>query len=279
MDKLLVVDGHSLFWQMYCGMPSRIVNKNGKAIQGTMGFIGALIKIIKLSEPTHIIVLFDGEHEIFRTELSTEYKANRDKGEPEDDMFLQLQDIKMALDTMGIRHTEVIELVEADDVIASYVSKYKKDMKIIISSFDSDFFQLVDEHVTILRYRGVKTIICDIKYIKDKFNILPEQYAGFKSLTGDTSDNIRGAEKVGIITAAELMNQFTDLHTILTSVEKIEKPAIRESITRNKERLKMNYKLVKLDDRAMIPFEINELPYVYNGVTTHEVLKRIKLFP
>ena len=41
MDKLLIIDGSNLLFQMFYGMPSRIVNKDGKAIQGTLGFIGA----------------------------------------------------------------------------------------------------------------------------------------------------------------------------------------------------------------------------------------------
>ena len=47
MDKLLIIDGTNLLFQMFYGMPSRIINKDGKAIQGTLGFIGATIKIIK----------------------------------------------------------------------------------------------------------------------------------------------------------------------------------------------------------------------------------------
>lgn len=277
MEKLLIIDGHNLLWQMFCGMPSRIVNEDGKAIHGTMGFVGALIKIIKITEPTHIIVLFDGEHGNYRTELSTDYKANRDIGEPEDDMFLQLQDIRTALDFMKIKHMEITELVEADDVISSYVFKYRKDMQIVISSFDSDFFQLIDENVSILRYRGKNTVICDIKYIQNKFSILPEQYADFKSLTGDNSDNIKGAEKIGIKTAAALINQFGRIQDIIINADKIKKPSIRDSILRNAERLQINYKLIKLDDRATIPLDLSELAYIYNGITTYEVLRGIKL--
>jgi DNA polymerase-1 len=277
MEKLLIVDGHNLLWQMFCGMPSRIVNEDGRAIQGTLGFVGALIKIIKLMEPTNIIVLFDGEHENHRTELSGDYKANRDIGEPEDDMFLQLRDVRAALDFMKIKNIEIAELVEADDVISSYAFKYKKDIKIVISSFDSDFFQLIGENVSILRYRGKETVICDIRYVKDKFGILPGQYADFKSLTGDTADNIKGAEKIGLKTAAALINQFGNLQDIIINAEKITKPSIRDSILRNTERLQTNYKLIKLDDRATIPLNLNELAYIYNGITTREVLKGIKL--
>lgn len=278
MEKLLIVDGHNLLWQMFCGMPARIVNEDGRAIQGTMGFVGALIKIIKMIEPTYIIVLFDGEHENFRTELSPDYKANRSIGEPGDDMFLQLRDIRAALDYMKIKNIEISELVEADDVISSYVFKYKNDINIVISSLDSDFFQLINENVSILWYRGKETVICDIKYIKDKLGILPEQYADFKSLTGDNSDNIKGAEKVGIKTAAALINQFGNLQDIIINAEKIAKPSIRDSVLRNSERLQTNYKLIKLDDRAPIPLNLSELAYKYNGITTHEVLRGIKVF-
>lgn len=277
MGKLLIVDGHNLLWQMFCGMPSRIVNEDGRAIQGTMGFVGALIKIIKMTEPTNIIVLFDGEHENYRTELSIDYKANRSIGEPEDDMFLQLLDIRTALDFMKIKNIEITELVEADDVISSYVFKYRKDIKIVISSFDSDFFQLINENVSILRYRGKETIICDIRYIEDKFGISPKQYADFKSLTGDKSDNIKGAEKIGIKTAKALINQFGSLQDVIINANKIAKPSIRDSVLRNKERLQINYELIKLDDKATLPLDLNELDYVYNGVTTHEVLRGINL--
>ena len=54
MDKLLLVDGSNLLFQMFFGMPARIINSKGKAIQGTLGFVGALLKIIRKIEPTHI---------------------------------------------------------------------------------------------------------------------------------------------------------------------------------------------------------------------------------
>ncbi|WZL77362.1 hypothetical protein QBE55_07145 [Eubacteriales bacterium mix99] len=105
MQKLLVVDGSNLLFQMFFGMPPRIVNKDGKAIQGTLGFIGALIKIIKMISPTYPVVLFDGEHENDRVDLLDDYKANRIDYStvPDDDNpFSQLDDIYAALDFIGI---------------------------------------------------------------------------------------------------------------------------------------------------------------------------------
>ena len=73
MDRLLIIDGSNLLFQMFYGMPARIVNREGKAIQGTLGFVGAAIKMIGMTQPTHLVVLFDGEHPNSRTELLAEY--------------------------------------------------------------------------------------------------------------------------------------------------------------------------------------------------------------
>lgn len=275
----LIVDGSNLLFQMFFGMPARIVNQQGKAIQGTLGFVGALLKIIRMVEPTHILVVFDGEHENQRCELDHEYKANRtDYSSVSDDEnpFSQLPDVYAALEYLGIRFIETKDC-EADDLIASYAITVGENSNIIISSFDSDFFQLITENVSVLRYRGEKTIICTPQYIIDKFAIKPEQYADFKSLVGDAADNIKGAEKVGVKTAAELLNDFTTLENIIKKVQKIRKPSVRESIIKNEDRLRKNYKMIKLDNRELLPFGRNELEYSYEGITTTEVLRGIGL--
>lgn len=40
MNRLLIVDGRNLLFQMFFGMPARIVNDQGKAILGTLYFMG-----------------------------------------------------------------------------------------------------------------------------------------------------------------------------------------------------------------------------------------------
>jgi DNA polymerase-1 len=279
MNKLLIVDGSNLLFQMFFGMPARIVNEQGKAIQGTLGFVGALLKIIRKTNPTHIVVLFDGEHENERAALNSDYKANRvDYSEtPEEETpFSQLPDVYAALDYLGIKHTETTTC-ETDDLISAYALTYGQDNEIVISSFDSDFFQLITDKVSVLRYRGDKTVICTAEYIKEKFGITPTQYAEFKSLTGDTSDNIKGADKVGSKTAALLLNEFGTLENILVNADSIKKPSIKESIIRNTEKLRTNYKIIKLNNSAPLPFDISELVYNFTGITTTEVLKGVGL--
>jgi len=279
MNKLLIVDGHNLLFQMFFGMPARIVNKDGKAIQGTLGFTGALLKIIKMVKPTHVAALFDGERHNPRNDLDESYKANRidyDTVSEEENPFTQLNDIYNALDFLGIKHCETT-VCETDDVIAAYALKYGKNNEIVISSFDSDFFQLITNNVKVLRYRGDNTQIYDTEFFFNKFGILPDFYADYKSLTGDTADNIKGADKIGPKTAAVLVNQFGGVENIIANAEKITRPSIKASVIENTERIRLNYKLIKLCDCADLPFCLEELQYTYNGTTTNEVLIGIGL--
>lgn len=279
MKKLLIINGSNLLFQMFFGMPARIVNHQGKAIQGTLGFVGALLKIIRKTNPTHIVAVFDGQNVNERVQLNKDYKANRIdySNVPEDkNPYSQLPDVYTALDYLGIKYTETVHC-ESDDLISSYVYTYGDNNEIVISSFDSDFFQLITDKVSVLRYRGEKTVICTPDYIKNKFDILPSQYADFKSLVGDASDNIKGAEKVGPITAAMLINKYETLENITEKADRITKQSVRMSILRDTERLKTNYKLIKLDNKASLPFQFDELEYRFNEITTTEVLKGIGL--
>lgn len=279
MNRLLIVDGSNLLFQMFFGMPARIVNEQGKAIQGILGFVGALLKIIRKIEPTHIAVFFDGEHENARASLNADYKANRTDYSgilEENNPFSQLLDVYAALDYLCIKHAETTDC-ETDDWIAGYAFTYGKENEIVISSFDSDFFQLITDNISVLRYRGDKTVICTPEYINKKFGITPLQYADFKSLTGDASDNIKGADKVGPKTAALLLNEFGTLGNILANANDIKKPSTKESIIRNSEKLRTNFKLIKLDNSAPLPFTMNKLVYTFTETTTKEVLKGIGL--
>ena len=278
-NKILIVDGSNLLFQMFFGMPSRIYNEDGIGIWGVIGFVGALLKIVRMTSPTHVAVLFDGESHNPRADLDSEYKANRPSFEDVSDgenPFSQLPYIYKALDALHICHAETADC-EADDWIASYAIKYGAENSMVISSFDSDLFQLIGERVHILRYRGDNSVICDKAWLWQKYGIAPEQYADFKALTGDSSDNIKGAEKVGPKTAAALVNEFGTLSQIIENAGKIKKPAVAASIARDAGRLAKNLTLIKLDGCACLPFELERMHFAYDGSTTNQVLTRIGL--
>lgn len=213
MDKLLIIDGSNLLFQMFFGMPAR-------------------------------------------------------------NPFSQLPDVYKSLDYLDINYIETTNC-EADDMITSYVLSFCDDTDIVISSFDSDFFQLISEHVSILRYRGEKTMIYSSQYIIDKYGIYPNQYAYFKSLVGDTADNIKGVEKIGIKTAASLLRTFGTLENIISNAENIDKPSIKKSIVENTDRIRKNYELIRLEKNQPLPYDKCDLEFINTNKTTTEVLRGI----
>lgn len=276
---LLLVDGSNLLFQMFYGMPARILNEAGKPIQGTLGFVGALLKIIRMVNPTHVAVLFDGEHENPRAALDENYKANRPdySAVPEEETpFSQLPDVYTALDCLGIVHRET-EDCEADDWMAGYALNWGKTMPVMLASQDSDLFQLITENVRILRYRGEKTVVCDEGYIRQKFGITPGQYADFKALVGDSSDNIRGIHGIGPKTASMLLNQFGSLEGILQNPQQISKPSLRVAIEAGADRVRLNRQLITLSGAAALPFELAQMAFADRGMTTTQVLQQTGL--
>ncbi|MBE6586344.1 MAG: 5'-3' exonuclease [Ruminococcaceae bacterium] len=280
-STLLLVDGSNLLFQMFYGMPARIVNKEGIPIQGVLGFVGALLKIIRLTNPSHIAVLFDGEHHNPRSLLDPDYKANRvdySQIPEEQSPFPQLPFVYAALNELKIPHAETTDC-ETDDWISAYVQIADESTNVVIASFDSDFFQLISHRVSVLRYRGNRTVIFTPWEFKQKFGVDPEQYADFKAMTGDTSDHIKGAPGIGPKTAASLLNKYGDLDRILASIDFISQSSVRTSIANHRDRLIRNRRLISLRHEVLpnLPFPIADLPCPTITMTTREVLQKIGL--
>ena len=277
MDRLLIVDGMNLIFQMFYGMPTRIIGRHGRAAQGTVGFVGALIKVIRRYSPTHVAVIFDGEHHNPRTDLDPEYKANRPDWSqiPEEELpFSQLPDVYAALDHLGISHAET-DVCECDDVIAAYARRYGRECEVIIMSQDSDFFQLITDSVRVLRYRGDSSVLCDSDYVLSRCGVAPELYADWKALVGDTSDNVRGLPGVGPKTAAALLAEHGSLANILAHPDRIGRARLADAVASSRERLERNIDLIRLDGGAELPFELSELAYAWDGTTSSSVLRAI----
>ena len=169
MEKWMIVDGSNLLFQMFYGMPARITGRNGNAIQGTLGFVGALLKMLRMVSPTHIAVLFDGECANERRELDADYKANRpdySRMAEEDTPFSQLPDIFAALTQMGIPFAETTDC-EADDWIAGYAAALPEDAELVIASQDSDFFQLIGRRVSVLRMAVIRSAVAVVDVVPE----------------------------------------------------------------------------------------------------------------
>ena len=113
--------------------------------------------------------------------------------------------------------------------------------------------------------------------LEEKLGIRPEQYADFKSLTGDGSDNIKGVPKIGPKTAAALMRQFGSVENMLARTEEITKPSVREAVKAHEDRIRKNQALITLSGGAALPFSPEEMQFPGGDLTTVHVLTAIGL--
>ncbi len=279
MEKILLVDGMNLLFQMFYGMPGRIYSSQGRPIWGTLGFVGALLKILRQVQPQYAAVVFDGECHNPRTDVEESYKANRpdySQMPEEETPFSQLPDVYAALDFLGIARAETTDC-EADDWLAACAKAWSRDREVVIASFDSDLFQLISDRVGILRYRGEKTVLCDRAWLREKYGIGPEQYGGFKALVGDSADNIKGIRGIGPKTAAALLCQFGSLENLLARTGEISRPAIRRAVEESIPRIRTNDLLIRLSGETALPFALADTVYTDSGLTTRQVLMRMGL--
>ena len=256
MEKMLIIDGNNLLFQMFYGMPNKIYNKNGETIHATIGFISYVLKQINLYDITKCCVVFDRDMNVKRKELCNEYKANRkenwDELSPDEIPFNEEEKIIKCLEYLNIK-VLFSNNMEADDLIASIVKLFEKQCEIIISSFDSDFFQLINDNVKVLRYRGKSTQIYDKLYFEEKFGFKPSKYVLYKSLVGDTSDNIRGVKSIGPKRASLIIKNNETLEDIINSDIDIK---YRELIKNNYKLIERNVCLIKLEYINNIVYEI-----------------------
>lgn len=190
--------------------------------------------------------------------------------EEEHNPFSQLNYVYQCLDFMKIKHIEIID-DEVDDTISSYCFKFGKINETFISSYDSDFFQLINENVKIIRYKGTASKIITKKDFIDKYSILPELYADYKAMVGDFSDNIKGVKGIGHKT----INDYGSIDTIINKC-KIESKYVKV-IQESEEILQKNYSLICLDDHYQIPFGLEEIEYKQNIIKTMDIIHAIGL--
>jgi len=277
METLLIIDGNNLLFQMFYGMPTKIYNKSGKTIHATIGFISFVLKQIKLLNATKVAVVFDEDSSLDRTEEYEDYKSNRniDWNELDDDEipFNEEEYIVKCLKYLGVEPI-YSKNMEADDVIASLTKLFEKDNKVIVSSFDSDFFQLINDNVSILRYRGKNSIIWDKNYFYEKFNFEPSKYVLYKSIVGDVSDNIKGVCGVGKVKGTYIAKKIETIDDISNIDEKI-----FNLVNNNIDIVKRNEKLIRLEYKDTIIYKLKDFCFNENvKLSNSQILSACNVF-
>ena len=146
-------------------------------------------------------------------EIYPEYKGNRvddwDEMSFIETPFSQEEHIKKALDYMDIKYI-YSEGTEADDYISSLALMGREKGEVFISSFDSDFFQLIDDRVSVLRYRGKSSVLWDRKKFIKEYGFSPSNFVLYKSIVGDAADNIKGIEGMGRKRTSSFIKEYEE---------------------------------------------------------------------
>ena len=252
-DHLYLIDGSGYLFRAYHALPPLTRKSDGLPTGAVSGYCNMLWKLLEdmkgPDEPTHLAVVFDAGAVTFRNAIYPQYKANRP--EPPEDLIPQFPLVRDATRAFNVSCVEEPGY-EADDLIATYtrIAREAKARVTIVSS-DKDLMQLVED--------GVVTLLDTMKNkrlgsaeVMEKFGVPPSKVVEVQALAGDSTDNVPGVRGIGIKTAAELINLYGDLETLLKRAGEIKQPKRRETLIENTENARISLKLVTLDQNAPI---------------------------
>ncbi|WP_033316084.1 5'-3' exonuclease H3TH domain-containing protein, partial [Pseudochrobactrum sp. AO18b] len=257
-DHLFLVDGSGYIFRAYHALPPLTRKSDGLPVGAVSGFCNMLWKLLKDARntdvgvvPTHFAVIFDYSSQTFRKEIYPEYKANRTA--PPEDLIPQFGLIRQATHAFNLPCIEK-EGYEADDIIATYARLAEEaGATVTIISSDKDLMQLVTEQVSM--YDGMKDKQISIPEVIEKWGVPPEKMIDLQSLTGDSTDNVPGIPGIGPKTAAQLLEEFGDLDTLLARASEIKQNKRRENIIAFADQTRISRQLVTLKND--VPLEID----------------------
>ncbi len=256
-SHLYLIDGSGYIFRAYHALPP-LTRKSDKAPVGAVaGFTQMLFKLRREladgDKPSHLAVIFDASEKTFRNELYDQYKAHRPPA-PED-LVPQFPLIRQCVTAFN---TPCIEMngYEADDLIATYARAAERaGAKVTIVSSDKDLMQLVSPQIEL--YDTMKDVRIGREQVIEKFGVPPEKVIEVQALCGDSVDNVPGVPGIGIKTAAQLINEYGDLETLLARAEEIKQPKRRENLIEHAEAARISKQLVTLRDDLDLPDSVD----------------------
>lgn len=270
--KLLLIDGHSIAYRAFFALPvENFSTRTGQHTNGVFGFTSMLINVLRDEQPTHVGVAFDVSRQTFRSEVYSDYKANRSK--TPDEFRGQLDLVKEVLDALNIVHVEK-EGFEADDVIGTLARQAERQgFDVLICTGDRDAFQLVSERITVLYPRkGVSDLArMTPQAVEERYFASPSRYPELAALVGESSDNLPGVPGVGPKTAAKWLESYGGLDNLVAHAGELKGKAAEafaertEQVLRNRQ---INALVLDLD----LPVSVDDLQRrAWNREATHQL--------
>ena len=261
---LMIMDGHAMVHRSFRAISTQrhlTVSSTGEDVTGVYGFANVFLRALQDWRPTHYAIAFDTPAPTFRHERFEAYKAQREPSPPE--LRHQFQRVKELMQAFGVPIYEV-DGFEADDVIGTLCRQAEEQgIDAVILTGDRDTFQLISPRVRVdLSYSIQDRKVYDEKELAERYSgLTAAQQPDFKSLLGDSSDNIPGVPRIGEKRAMGLLNDYHDLEGIYEHLDEVKPPSVRQSLAENKELAFENRLLTTISREAPVELELDAARY------------------
>ncbi len=253
-EHVFLVDGSGFIFRAYHALPPMSA-PDGTPTNAVFGFTKMLMKLVEDTEADYVAVIFDRARKTFRSDIYPEYKAHRPP--PPEDLIPQFELVRKATAAMNVAAVDM-EGFEADDLIATFARQaQERGAEVTIVSSDKDLMQLVNEQVVL--FDAMKNREIGPEQVVEKFGVGPDRVVDVQSLAGDSTDNVPGVPGIGVKTAAQLINEYGDLDTLLARAEEIKQPKRRESLMIQADMARISRELVTLKNDVPTDRTIDDL--------------------
>ncbi len=262
-QRLFLIDGSSQMYRAYHAMRgSGLSGPGGRSTHAVYIFVTMLRKLIQDHQPQYIAASFDLAGPTFRSDMATDYKANRSPMPA--DLAEQIPWVHEACEAMGVPILTYARF-EADDVIGTLATRaVTEGFEVAIVTGDKDFFQLVHDGIKVYNPRDEGTWY-DAEGVKDKFGVAPHQVVDVLALMGDSIDNIKGVPGIGEKGARDLIATYGTLDALLASAAQVSNKRYREGLLEHAEDARQSKELARI--RTDVPVEFHAESLRYRGVS------------
>ncbi len=251
---LVLVDGSGFIFRAFHALPP-MTRPDGTPVNAVFGFTNMLAKLLKEHVGTHIAVIFDAGRLTFRNRLYEAYKAHRPPA-PEE-LIPQFALVREATEAFGVPAIELPDW-EADDLIAAYAHRAAENGgEVTIVSSDKDLMQLIRPGVGMLDPMKQKSI--GPPEVMEKFGVTPDKMVEVQALIGDSTDNVPGVPGIGPKGAAQLINEYGDLESVLAAAPGMKASKRRDMLIEHADRARISRELVLLRIDTPMPQPISDL--------------------
>lgn len=268
----------SLVFRAYHALTqSNFRSPDGMPTGAIYGFLNIITNFLEKENPEYIAIAFDTSAPTFRHEKYDFYKANRSEFPVE--LEPQLPIIKLILDLIGIPRIELPGF-EADDIIGTIAKmNANSENHFYLLTSDKDFYQLIDENISVMKPAGFKTDdfeIISYSGVFEKFGVSPYQVIEVLALTGDAIDNIPGVKGIGEKTAIPLIQKWGTIDKLYENIESIDKTSIKSKLIEGKENAFISRELATIETNMDLDINLTNLKrQQVNYIELDKLLKKL----